>query len=405
MIAALAALIAGTIAYLLYEIPDDSTVGLQSQEQAAQRIRAEIQSIEDLSYQFIANEDLNNILHAYGKRPNKYDGALANLSFSRYLESQRIVSAMLEEAFFIDYDEIDRIPLTMTEDFLRPEITAVRRFVWNRAIDADGVCVWMDDTFSVHGERYVIAARLIKRLRTGEPMGVLVLLTNSGRASGLLEHPKAAKNAALPRELGLIVSNTGMVMAASDDEAIGKSLASVLEGSPDFEEIATRRQESGRFSAQYSNHRANVFYIRIMAKGLYLVSIHADRIGSSVIRRLVVSLLFVLAAVLVVWLGIRSAGVQQTERPAMELSPGFDETLPPGLPQLTSRERQLLMLLARGLSNKEIAGEFLIKEQTVKNYLRPLYDKLGVHDRVSALLKLREYQRHPSPGGSTKVPS
>lgn len=67
----------------------------------------------------------------------------------------------------------------MTEDFLRPEITVVRRFVWNRAIEADGVCVWMDDTFPVHGERYILAARLIKRLRTGEPIGILVLLINS----------------------------------------------------------------------------------------------------------------------------------------------------------------------------------------------------------------------------------
>ena len=42
-----------------------------------------------------------------------------------------------------------------------------------------------------------------------------------------------------------------------------------------------------------------------------------------------------------------------------------------------------------GKTNKEIAYELGIAEQTVKNYVSTLYDKLGVHDRVSAVLRYR----------------
>ncbi len=332
VIAVTAALVAGIIAYLLYDVPDDSVAGLRMQEQAAQRLRTGIHSIEDLSYQFIANEDLNDILNAYGKRPNRYDGALANLSFSRFLESQRIVSALLEEAFFLDYDEIDRIPLTMTEDFLRPEITAVRRFVWNRAVEADGMCVWMDDSFPVHGERYVIAARFIKRLRTGAPIGILVLLTNSRRASGLLETPAAEKNVAPGPELGLVVSNSGSILAASDESVIGKPVAEVLENSSGFDDIVSRAQESGRFNAMYSDRRVLALFSRIAAKGPYLISIYADRLGTNAIRRFVASLLFALAALFIVWFGARSTGILGSEPMSARRTGDPVDGLPPGLP-------------------------------------------------------------------------
>lgn len=50
---------------------------------------------------------------------------------------------------------------------------------------------------------------------------------------------------------------------------------------------------------------------------------------------------------------------------------------------LTRREQQLIPLIGRGLSNKEIASQFSISEQTVKNHVHRILRKVGVVDRLS----------------------
>lgn len=50
---------------------------------------------------------------------------------------------------------------------------------------------------------------------------------------------------------------------------------------------------------------------------------------------------------------------------------------------LTRREQQLIPLVARGLTNKEIANHFSLSEQTVKNHLYRMKHKIGADDRLS----------------------
>ncbi|MDQ0789314.1 DNA-binding NarL/FixJ family response regulator [Streptomyces sp. B3I7] len=57
----------------------------------------------------------------------------------------------------------------------------------------------------------------------------------------------------------------------------------------------------------------------------------------------------------------------------------------PGGEPLSSREREVLALVARGTSNREIARALFISEATVKTHLTHLYAKLGVKDRAAAV--------------------
>ena len=53
---------------------------------------------------------------------------------------------------------------------------------------------------------------------------------------------------------------------------------------------------------------------------------------------------------------------------------------------LSQREREIVALVAQGYKNKEMAEKMFISEQTVKNHLHNIFDKLGVSDRLELAL-------------------
>ncbi|MBO0709443.1 MAG: response regulator transcription factor [Candidatus Dormibacteraeota bacterium] len=67
-----------------------------------------------------------------------------------------------------------------------------------------------------------------------------------------------------------------------------------------------------------------------------------------------------------------------------------DEEEPPAkhvaAPKLTDREMEVLRLVARGMNNRDIAKELFISENTVKNHVRNILEKLQIHSRMEAVM-------------------
>ena len=69
-----------------------------------------------------------------------------------------------------------------------------------------------------------------------------------------------------------------------------------------------------------------------------------------------------------------------------------DPALPPGtpaFPALTEREREVLGLIAQGLTNSAIAERLVLSPKTVRNYITEIFSKLQVADRAQAIIRAR----------------
>jgi DNA-binding NarL/FixJ family response regulator len=78
--------------------------------------------------------------------------------------------------------------------------------------------------------------------------------------------------------------------------------------------------------------------------------------------------------------------VKQLDNPCAPGSSTSRTEQTPWLDELTKREKEVLLLLAKGYNNKTIADTLYIEEQTVRNHISTIYSKIGVHDRIEVML-------------------
>lgn len=62
----------------------------------------------------------------------------------------------------------------------------------------------------------------------------------------------------------------------------------------------------------------------------------------------------------------------------------------PVFPELSEREREILELIARGMSNQQIVDRLVISPKTVRNHISNIFSKLQVRDRAEAVVRARE---------------
>jgi DNA-binding NarL/FixJ family response regulator len=81
-----------------------------------------------------------------------------------------------------------------------------------------------------------------------------------------------------------------------------------------------------------------------------------------------------------------AAGERYVRRGVVKTMPSHDHLGVKAAQRLTARELQIVALICEGLKNKEIARQLGTKEQVVKNYLRNIYAKTNVSDRLELAL-------------------
>jgi DNA-binding NarL/FixJ family response regulator len=79
-------------------------------------------------------------------------------------------------------------------------------------------------------------------------------------------------------------------------------------------------------------------------------------------------------------------------------------TAPRSQPKLSDKELAIIACITRGMRNKEIAFQIGTSEQVIKNYLRKIYDKLGVSDRLELALYCLHHEILRSQAKAAEVP-
>ena len=392
----------------------------------ADAVTDQMAKIEDISFQFIANRDLNQALSEYAGQEEKYQVSKSHIAFSNFLEGQAFTSSEIQNAFFWDYDEPAKKAIAMREGVSNDAMNLLRTSEFAASMrSAAGRTVWKKTSLTGRpGEDALLLGRIIKHTFTDSPMGFLVIVID---ASSMVDTVKKVVDADLyysigtikPDYLGLYEAKSGNVIAKTrggsleDDELKGifgnlvaklpivgqdpaQSFVNRSVGGEDILFIVTDIGTTGWKLALPMALRSSM-QLNIGKDGGYLMKI--------AVWLVTIVILLLVAGLFLRWTpttGMTGRKAGETSVPDAAslglLAPEGEGTLSDpqesaassqagsdrAFSNLTDKELRLLCLIAKGFSNKKIADAMCIAEQTVKNNVSALYIKLGVEDKVQA---------------------
>ena len=188
------------------------------------------------------------------------------------------------------------------------------------------------------------------------------------------------------------------ILCVDDHTMIQKGLTAVLEQEPDMDVVAYAANGAEAVK-QFLKHRPDITLMDLQLPGMSgFDAIRAIRTEDHQAKIIVLTMYRGEADVTrAVQMG--AAAYLLKDAPADELvdtirvvkrggcapPPTAISRNPTGAPPLTTRETDVVQLLAKGYRNKEISAALKISEDTVQTHVKSIFVKLGVHDRTEAL--------------------
>jgi len=393
-------------------IPSDSIEYAERLIEArAQRASELACAIEAITYQFYANKMLNDLLLDYTESEETYDVSRWDSVFSYFLDGMAEASPELEDAMFFDSSNIHKRPLTMTDSLTRLVWNSAKTQAAEIAEKAGGKPIWTFLQISSPSSKnsgetfnYLICARTIKNVSSGEQLGLLILLVNPERMATTVAGGYWNNDSGIPKtDLSVLVSEEGKILGCISPRLIGSSAKEIVPGyvSP----WLSTDSEGGRYIINQKilsrpNHSYLVIWRAVPEKPWQLFTILPYSEPRFKRAMIMLATILAIAGFFLMLFFIRAKSqsykreqisCEAAEGAAKEFAYSKQVLSPLSYHEakiqksLSAREQAVLAGLAKGLSNKEIASDLNLQEQTVKNYLSNLYRKLGIHDRVEAV--------------------
>ena len=206
------------------------------------------------------------------------------------------------------------------------------------------------------------------------------------------------------------------VVLADDQELVRSGLRMVLSAEPDIEVLA-EAVDGASAVAETLRHSPDVVLMDIMMPGIDGIEATRQVVARSPMTRVVILTTFDRSRLVYDALTAGATGFLLKDAPTAQLVGGVraaargEELLAPsitrrligeftraerqgppaGYSTLTEREREVLVLVSRGLSNAEIAAELFVSMETVKTHVARVLAKLGLRDRVQAVVTAYEF--------------
>ncbi|MGP1457853.1 MAG: helix-turn-helix domain-containing protein [Treponema sp.] len=308
-------------------------------ERASFLLSYRLGAIESYSFQALAAPSFNRLLSSYAESAERYQINEWNAPFSEYLESLAGSDDFIGDAFFFPVSGGKKSALTMRENlsFSTKSVLRSQDYI-ARIIASNGNPVWFGT------EKGAFVVRLIKNLEDGRAIGALCFAVNMPNIERFLRDGKCRCK----------------LLFSSND---GKRVCPVGAGKTNRAKFAEKTLRENQDSPLF----------------LVLTLSPAETVFCSLPALFLVPALSFALPFFAFQYKRKKCNFKQKSPPLESLF------------FLSPLEVKICRLIADGRTNKEIAWELELKEQTIKNYTHKIYKKLGTTGRVAAGILLNNF--------------